>query len=115
LQLLPAQQTWPTPPQVMHWPAPASTVAHTSAASHWLPQQASPALPQAVHIPLLQRVPPAVQDCWLKPPPGPPPSAPASLGSGPQQTWFSAPHGAPLAVVHDPALQVPDTPVPVQA
>jgi hypothetical protein len=77
-------------------------------------------LPQALHVPLLQRVPLAVQYCWLGPPPGPPippsaPPAPASLGAVPQQAWSTAPQGVPLAVVHEPAVQVPETPVPVQA
>jgi hypothetical protein len=65
-----------------------------------------------------------VQNDWPPPPnppsggpPGPPsPGAPASLAAfPPQQTWSSAPHGAPLVLLHDPAAHVPDTPLPVQA
>jgi hypothetical protein len=59
-----------------------------------------------------------VQNCW--PPPGPPnppsPVAPASLAAAPpQQISLSAPQGEPLVLLHDPAAQVPETPLPVQA
>ena len=33
----------------------------------------------------------------------------------PQQTWVSPPQGEPAVSVHDPAVQVPETPVPLQA
>jgi hypothetical protein len=68
-------------------------------------------------------VPLAVQNCWPPPkppsggPPDPPsPVAPASLAAAPpQQIWLSEPQGEPLVLLHDPAAQVPETPVPAQA
>jgi len=69
-------------------------------------QQAWPAAPQAVHVPFVQPAPLAVQN-------GIDPAAPSV--APPQQAWPTAPHGAPPAVEQLPLLQVPETPVPVQA
>jgi hypothetical protein len=71
-----------------------------------------------MHIPPVHLTPLAVQICWPpppKPPPSGPPAASVGWGSVPQQTWEAAPQGAPAAVWHDPAVQVPETPSPEQA
>jgi hypothetical protein len=64
-------------------------------------------VPQATQVPPVQRAPLAVQN--VAPPPFPPSTAP------PQQAWPTAPHGVPAGPVHEPLLQVPLTPAPVQA
>jgi hypothetical protein len=63
-------------------------------------------------------VPLAVQyDCPPpKPPSGGPPGPPSPIApEPPQHAWLSPPQGEPLVSVHDPAVQVPETPVPLQA
>jgi hypothetical protein len=72
-------------------------------------QHSSPRAPQAAHIPAVQRAPDAVQVI------GPPPPMPPSGAAPPQQAWLTAPHAVPDAVWHDPLLQVPLVPLPVQA
>src|SRR5258708_4640950 len=95
-------------------PSRDAVVKHSSPAWHWFweePwQQTALDAPHAMHIPPAQRAPLAVQN-WFPPPVGgaPSPSTDASLAAAPpQQTWLSAPHGAPVDDAHDPAWHVPE-------
>jgi hypothetical protein len=110
LQVLFAQQVCPEPPHGLQIAAPPSTFVHVSDAWHWLAappwQQAAPEVPHTMQVPAVQRVPLAVQNCAAPPPP---PSLP------PQQAWSTPPQGAPVVLVHDPAEQVPLTPLALHA
>jgi hypothetical protein len=69
-------------------------------------QQLCPAPPHALQVvPFTQPAPLAVQNVRAPNPASPPP----------QQAWPTAPHGVPDALEQLPLLQVPETPVPVQA
>jgi hypothetical protein len=89
---------------------PPVTARQSRLAEHWLAaapwQHACPDPPHAVHIAPTQRAPLAVQKSAAAPPPAAPPG---------QQAWASAPHGVPAAVLHEPFVHRPLTPVPAHA
>jgi hypothetical protein len=121
---MPPQQIWPLAPHGSHVVAPPSPPPwHDSPASHASPpppQHSAPRLPHATHIAPAQRAPDPVQVMTPPPippplPPAPPAPPPSTAGEPPQQVWPTAPHTAPLAVMHDPFEQVPAVPAPMHA
>lgn len=112
LQALLAQQGSPELPQRAQVRAPSSVEVHASESWQGLVpkpgQHSAPAVPQAMHVPFEHPLPEAEQNSFAGPNPA---SVPV-----PQQAWPTLPQGSPvLVLVHEPAEQVPLTPVAVQA